>query len=240
LQKFYSMKKLLSVAIVCLLAACAGAQKDKDETQTAQSPDKMENMVDSLSYALGVTIGKSLTESGIEDIDYDQFVQAVKDAKTGDNKMELEMADQLIRTEMQRIQDMKAEAAKADGVNFLEENKSKDGIEVTASGLQYKVITEGSGESPSETDEVTVHYTGTLIDGTVFDSSVERGTPATFAVNRVIPGWTEGLQLMKPGGKRMFYIPQELAYGGRQAPGGAIPAFSALIFEVELLEVVTK
>lgn len=232
------MKKLLSLAVVCLLAACAGAQKDTDETTTSSA--KMENKMDSVSYALGVTIGQSLTESGIENVNYDAFIQAVKDAQNGEAQMSMQDADGMIRTEMQRVQAEKGEKVKVEGEEFLAKNKEKEGVEVTASGLQYEVITAGTGASPTASDEVTVHYTGTLIDGTVFDSSVERGSPATFAVNRVIPGWTEGLQLMKEGGKRKFYIPQNLGYGGRPAPGGAIPAFSALIFEVELISVNKK
>lgn len=125
------------------------------------------------------------------------------------------------------------------GQAFLSENSQREGVQVTESGLQYEVIEEGSGVSPSETDTVVVHYHGTLIDGTVFDSSVDRGEPATFAVNRVIEGWTEGLQLMKPGAKYKFYIPSELAYGPQQR-SEEIKANSTLIFEVELLEIKGK
>ena len=126
---------------------------------------------------------------------------------------------------------------KENGIAFLEENKNKDGISSTESGLQYEIIQEGSGNKPSATDTVTVHYHGTLIDGTVFDSSTERGTPASFGVNQVIPGWTEALQLMSVGSKFRLYIPQELAYGANPHPGGPIQPYSALIFDVELIEI---
>ena len=127
-----------------------------------------------------------------------------------------------------------ANAEKAMGKKFLEDNKNKEGVHVTPSGLQYKVINEGSGPKPTATSEVTVHYKGTLLDGTVFDSTEKSGQPISFPLDRVIPGWTEGLQLMSPGAKYIFYIPSELAYGDQGAPG-AIPGGATLIFEVELL-----
>ena len=119
----------------------------------------------------------------------------------------------------------------------MAQNAAKEGISTTSSGLQYKHTLEGTGTSPDANDEVTVHYRGTLLNGNEFDSSLKRGEPISFPLNGVIPGWTEGLQLMKEGGKTTFYIPQELAYGARPAPGGAIPPYSALIFEVELIKV---
>ena len=131
------------------------------------------------------------------------------------------------------------EAAKAEGNAFLKENAAKEGVKVTASGLQYRVEKEGEGECPGPEDEVTVHYTGRLLNGTVFDSSVSRGEPATSPLNRVIPGWTEGVQLMKPGAKYTFYIPSDLAYGPQGVPN-AIPPHSTLIFDVELIKVNKK
>ena len=138
---------------------------------------------------------------------------------------------------MMKVQEEKSAEAKAEGEAFLAENAKKDGIEVTESGLQYNHETVGEGESPTAEDTVTVHYRGTLIDGTEFDSSYKRGEPISFPLNGVIPGWTEGLQLMKIGGKTKFFIPQELAYGARPNPNGPIPPFAALIFEVELIDI---
>ena len=137
---------------------------------------------------------------------------------------------------MAKQSEVKAQRAKQEGIDFLANNAAKEGVTVTASGLQYEVLTAGSGKSPVATDLVTVHYHGTLIDGTVFDSSVERGEPASFPLNGVIPGWTEGLQLMQEGGKTRFYIPSELAYGDRAASELIGPG-STLIFDVELIKV---
>jgi FKBP-type peptidyl-prolyl cis-trans isomerase FklB len=137
---------------------------------------------------------------------------------------------------MQQASEKKSAKAKDLGKNFLENNKKNEGVIVTASGLQYKVLTQGTGKMPTPNSNVTVHYTGKLIDGTVFDSSVQRGTPADFGVTQVIRGWTEALQLMKEGDKWILYIPYDLAYGERGA-GGSIPPYSALIFEVELIKV---
>ena len=140
---------------------------------------------------------------------------------------------------MTKLKEQQAQAAKEEGESFLKENAKNEGIVTTASGLQYSTPW-GTGASPDATDEVTVHYRGTLLDGTEFDSSLKRGEPISFPLNGVIRGWTEGLQLMKEGGKTTFYIPQELAYGARPAPGGAIPPYAALIFEVELIKVTAK
>jgi len=149
--------------------------------------------------------------------------------------MDVEGAENFIRDEMKRMSEKESEGNKAAGEAFLANNKSQAGVITTASGLQYKITQEGTGANPDANDKVTVHYHGTTIDGQVFDSSVERGQPATFGLNQVIPGWTEGLQLLKPGGKATLYIPQGLAYGAR--PAGKIQPFSTLIFEVELISV---
>jgi FKBP-type peptidyl-prolyl cis-trans isomerase FkpA len=146
-----------------------------------------------------------------------------------------EEADALVRTAMEAVKEKASQADRAEGESFLAENAKKKGINVTETGLQYQHDTEGTGENPGPTDKVTVHYKGTLLDGTEFDSSYKRGEPISFPLNGVIPGWTEGLQLMKVGGKTTFYIPQDLAYGARPNPGGPIPPYAALIFEVELL-----
>ena len=149
-------------------------------------------------------------------------------------------ADALVRMEMTKLKEQQAQAAKAAGEAFLADNAQKEGINTTSSGLQYIHTEEGNGASPDANDEVTVHYRGTLLDGTEFDSSFKRGEPISFPLNGVIKGWTEGLQLMKEGGKTTFFIPQDLAYGARPAPGGAIPPYAALIFDVELIKVNPK
>lgn len=153
--------------------------------------------------------------------------------------MNPEEAQKLIQDYLNDLQSKAEEAAKAEGKKFLEENKKDAKVQETASGLQYVVEKEGTGAQPTAEDEVTVHYTGRLLDGTVFDSSVNRGEPATFPLNRVIPGWTEGVQLMKEGAKYTFFIPSDLAYGPQGIPG-AIPPHSTLIFDVELIKVVKK
>lgn len=191
-------------------------------------------------YALGYDLGLNLREAA-DDMDLDAFAQGVKDAyaKT-EAKLTPEQSQTVIETYMIRKQEeaqkqleQKAVTNRQAGEAFLAENAKKDGVKTTASGLQYKVITEGSGTSPAATDIVTVNYEGKLIDGTVFDSSYERGEPVEFPLNQVIPGWTEGLQLMKPGAKYEFYIPSDLAYGEVGNP--EIEPNSVLIFTVDLL-----
>ncbi len=190
---------------------------------------------DSVSYALGVSMAESLKKSGITNYNEDIFMQAIQAHMKGKSAMEPTAADKVYRDEQKKIADAKSAIAKKAGEDFLAANKTKPGVMTTATGLQYKVTKEGTGASPSKTDKVTVHYHGTLPDGTIFDSSVDRGTPATFGLNQVISGWTEGLQLMKEGGKTTFYIPQALGYGARGQ--GKIPAFSTLIFDVELIKI---
>ncbi|MBL7941643.1 MAG: FKBP-type peptidyl-prolyl cis-trans isomerase [Flavobacteriales bacterium] len=203
---------------------------------SAQKGDaKLSTDNDSLSYALGVTIGENFKKSGLNEVDYAIVMKGIQEHLAAKGQMDAVAADTYVRGYMKKLDDVKKEAAKKDGEAYLEKNKSNPGVVTTASGLQYKVTQEGSGLQPDENDKVTVHYHGTLIDGTPFDSSVERGQPATFGLNQVIPGWTEGLQTMKEGGKTTFYIPQSLAYGARAT--GKIPGFSTLIFEVELIKV---
>jgi FKBP-type peptidyl-prolyl cis-trans isomerase len=184
-----------------------------------------------VSQGVGYRLGTQLIED--KTLDKEIILKSINDVFAGKGAE----PDQAAFTEAaQMVQEEVTKHLRAAGDDFLAENKDKEGIQVTDSGLQYKVIEEGSGESPQATDQVTVHYTGKLIDGNVFDSSVQRGEPTQFGVNQVIPGWVEGLQLMKPGAKYEFFIPQELAYG-EQGSQGAIPPFSALIFEVELIKV---
>ncbi|MCM1319900.1 MAG: FKBP-type peptidyl-prolyl cis-trans isomerase [Muribaculaceae bacterium] len=193
--------------------------------------------MDKLSYAWGMAMGQQLHGMGVNDIDIESFADAVKavfDRK--ETKMPVEEAHKLINEYLEKLQGELEARAKEEGVKFLTENKKKAEVKETPSGLQYVVEKEGTGAQPTADSEVTVHYTGKLLDGTVFDSSVSRGEPATFPLNRVIPGWTEGVQLMKEGAKYTFFIPSDLAYGAQGVPN-AIPPHSTLIFEVELIKV---
>lgn len=196
--------------------------------------------MDKLSYAWGLAMGHQLKGMGMNSLNVEDFKDAVKSVYDGSEPaMNIDEAQKLIQEYLSDLQNKAEEAAKAAGKKFLEENKSKADVKETASGLQYVVEKEGTGAQPTAEDEVTVHYTGRLLDGTVFDSSVNRGEPATFPLNRVIPGWTEGVQLMKEGAKYTFFIPSDLAYGPQGIPG-AIPPHSTLIFDVELIKVVKK
>jgi len=193
--------------------------------------------MEKVSYSLGVNVAKSVKNQGLESIDSEAIAQAFTDVFEGNELKISEQESNVILQEYfgklaQKAQSQNVEA----GQKFLAENAKREGVVTTATGLQYEVLAEGSGDSPKETEQVTVHYHGTLIDGTVFDSSVERGQPATFPVNGVIPGWVEALQLMKPGAKYKLFIPSDLAYGERGA-GGAIGPNATLIFEVELISI---
>lgn len=198
-----------------------------------------------VSYALGIGIGRQLAQMGAAELNIDDFAQAIKDVIAGEK---LKVSDTEAQTIVQNFfaeQEKKQRAAaaeqykeaKAAGEKYLAENAQKEGVITTPSGLQYKILKEGNGKQPKATDKVRCHYEGMLIDGTLFDSSIQRGEPAVFGLNQVIAGWTEGLQLMKEGGKYRFFIPYQLGYGERGA-GGSIPPFAALVFDVELIEVV--
>lgn len=217
----------------------APKKKKKLFGKKTEQPVQMEmNMNDTLtkvSYALGMNIVSNLKQQGVDTLSHDAFMKGVKDAFAGDSTLITdEDALEILKSYFSEQQEKKAKMAAKEGEDFLAENAKREGVQVTESGLQYEVITMGEGEKPSATTEVTVHYKGTLIDGKTFDSSYDRGQPATFGLNQVIPGWTEGLQLMPVGSKFKFYIPYQLAYGERGA-GGSIPPYSALIFEVELI-----
>jgi FKBP-type peptidyl-prolyl cis-trans isomerase len=189
------------------------------------------------SYGLGVLMSSTLKRQGGDSLVLESLIAGITDVFKGNTlKIPEQECSSFVQTYMQKAMEGKAAKMKEGGVKFLEENKTKEGVKTTASGLQYKVITSGKGKMPTAESNVTVHYTGKLIDGTVFDSSVERGSPATFGVSQVIGGWTEAMQLMHEGDKWLLYIPSELAYGERGA-GGQIPPYSALIFEVELIKV---
>lgn len=189
------------------------------------------------SYALGLVIGHNLKGSGISAIDAQEFAAAVKDVlENAQTRIDSRKAQQIVNERLTAMQEEAGRAARETGEAFLADNAQKEGVVTTESGLQYMVLTEGSGKHPVATDRVKCHYEGRLIDGTVFDSSYRRGEPATFPLNGVIAGWTEGLQLMGEGAKFRFFIPYNLAYGARGA-GESIPPYAALVFDVELIEV---
>lgn len=200
--------------------------------------------MDKVSYALGLGIGQQLAQMGASDLNIDDFADAIKDVINGNvlkvpHKDAQTIVQEYFHQQEERINAIRAEqgkAAKAEGEKFLAENGKKEGVVTLKSGLQYEVLREGNGKKPKATDKVKCHYEGTLINGQVFDSSYKRNEPAVFPLNQVIPGWTEGLQLMQEGAKYRFYIPYILAYGESGA-GGSIPPFATLIFDVELLEV---
>ena len=201
--------------------------------------------MDKLSYALGLGIGQQLAQMGASDISAEDFAAAIKDVLEGNElKVSHREAQTIVQDYFQK-QEQKRQAQRAEkgkahkevGEKYLAENAKKEGIITLPSGLQYQVLKEGNGKKPTAKDTVMCHYEGFLIDGTVFDSSIQRGEPATFPLQQVIAGWTEGLQLMQEGAKYRFFIPYRLAYGEGGA-GSSIPPFAALIFDVELIQVV--
>lgn len=190
-----------------------------------------------ISYALGLGIAQQLKSMGIEDFSVEDFSQSVSDILSGKTPaMTSREAQELLSEYFQKKQKEQAQKAIAEGRDFLEANAKREGVVQTKSGLQYEVLSEGKGErSPKATDTVLCHYEGRLVSGKVFDSSYERNQPAEFGLNQVIPGWTEGLQLMSEGAKYRFYIPYLLGYG-EQGAGPSIPPYSTLIFDVELIK----
>lgn len=200
--------------------------------------------MDKVSYALGLGIGRQLAQMGASELNIDDFAAAIKDVIAGNelkvsNREAQTIVQDYFRKQEEKLNAERAEkgkAAKAEGEKYLAENSKKEGVVTLPSGLQYMVLKEGNGKKPKATDQVKCHYEGFLIDGTVFDSSIQRGEPAVFPLNQVIAGWTEGLQLMQEGAKYRFFIPYILGYGEGGA-GASIPPYAALIFDVELIEV---
>ncbi|KAB1159827.1 FKBP-type peptidyl-prolyl cis-trans isomerase [Tenacibaculum aiptasiae] len=243
------LTKILAATVIGLsIVSCNNTNNSNGQFKSSTSLD---SELDSVSYAIGLDMANKI-KSNFEEMNQDLFMQGFKNGmdstslllETKDLNLILRSFFQKKQLEkMRKQQEEQAKKAeiefgeyKKEGEKFIAENKIKEGVKTTASGLQYIVLKEGKGESPKPTSRVKVHYHGTLADGTVFDSSVDRGQPSEFGVNQVIKGWTEGLQLMKLGAKYKFFIPQELAYGA-QPMGAKIKPFSPLVFEVELLEV---
>ena len=224
---YYLRGAVAMLVLVSTMPNCSNAQPSKSNQISTQ--------MDSVSYALGVLFATNMKSEGMNEINSEALASGFSAVMNDNATIGAEEADALVRTAMEAVKEKASQADRAEGESFLAENAKKKGINVTETGLQYQHDTEGTGENPGPTDKVTVHYKGTLLDGTEFDSSYKRGEPISFPLNGVIPGWTEGLQLMKVGGKTTFYIPQDLAYGARPNPGGPIPPYAALIFEVELL-----
>ncbi len=235
-----------AVAVACagLLAGSAHAQDAKKAAAPAAAPAPvgLQSTQQKASYGLGLSLGKNFKAQGV-DLDVELMVRGLRDGLTGAASLltdeQIEQALQVFQQELIAKQEeqtkVMAQESKKVGAAFLAENAKKPGVKATASGLQYKVVTEGTGPLPKETEVVKVHYRGTLTDGTVFDSSYERGEPATFPVNRVIKGWIEALQLMKVGSKWQVAIPAEMAYGESPPPGSPIPPNAVLLFDIELL-----
>lgn len=233
------MKKICLAALV-LVCVSAQAQKKpvaKKPAGTATTAAKpLKNTNDSLSYALGVSVASFYRQQGLKDLNSALISKAISEVLAGKKPLMSEAQCQnVIMTYMNRAQEAKSKPNVLAGENFLAQNKKKPNVKTTPSGLQYEVITPGNGPRPAATDTVEVNYRGTLIDGTEFDNSYQRGQPISFPLNGVIRGWTEGLQLMPVGSKYKLYIPHQLGYGLNDQ--GPIPAGSALIFEVELLRI---
>ena len=231
------MKYSLIILVTIFFSACEN--NSKQLSPKTKSISSLDTFKDSTSYALGADLGENLKRQNVE-VDYDMFLAGLTDALETDV---VKLDHQKRRQVMSALQKSIRERGKKEGEknlkvaeDFLDENKSKPNVKVTPSGLQYLVMKEGDGASPTKTDRVKVHYVGTLIDGSEFDSSIKRGEPTVFGLNQVIRGWTEGLQLMKIGAKYKFFIHPRMAYGSRDKPG--IPANSALIFEVDLIDIV--
>lgn len=223
--------KLIIIAAVALLTACNSKNAYKGSTPKSE--------IDSVSYAVGIQMGQSLKQNGLDStVNVDMIARGIYEVINSKSQL---FGGDTITNVLMKYFNPEMYAAANENVEktkkFFEENAKKAGVKTTASGIQYEVITEGTGPKPTVTDEVKVHYTGSLLDGKVFDSSVERGEPAVFPLNAVIPGWTEGLQLMNVGSKYKLYIPGKLAYGAQGQPQAGIGPNETLVFEVELLSI---
>ncbi len=231
---FAQKKKDLIEEVAQLRAKASEMQGQLNEMVKAKELN-LQDSLQSFSYAFGTSIGNNLKSVGFDSLSYNAFSMALKDAFNGQEKMQVQDAQMLIKSTIQAKQEEIAKAQSAEGERFLAENGKRPEVVTTTSGLQYEILNKGDGTIPTSSDKVRVHYTGTLINGKVFDSSLERGEPTTFGVSQVIQGWTEALLLMPVGSKWKVFIPQDIAYGPRGAGGGMIPPYAALIFEMELL-----
>lgn len=231
------MRSVFSIVLcLAMFSAIAGGKKKKTNGTEKQKME-LKTELDSLSYSLGISIANNLRSQGVDSINTAAMEAALKDVfNNTDTLIDINAANDIINKYFQGAMERKAEAAKKEGADFLAENAKKEGVTTLPSGLQYKVEKMGDGPKPTAADKVTTHYHGMLIDGAVFDSSVDRGQPASFPVGGVIKGWQEALQLMPVGSKWTLYVPYDLAYGDRGA-GPKIGPYSTLIFEVELISI---
>jgi len=235
------MKRItVLLAAICILALPAEAQR-RNRAAIVEPAPIMTNAIDSMSYALGISLGNQILNDFQHipggEYNLDVFLKGFQAAMKNESLlMTPEFAQDFFQNFMLEAYEREVAAMRLEGETFLAENRSKYGVYETPSGLQYMILREGNGQRPSATDVVRVHYEGRLLDGTVFDSSFQRGEPVEFPLNHVIPGWTEGVQLMPVGSKYRFFIPYNLGYG-EQGAGGVIPPFAVLIFDVELLQI---
>jgi FKBP-type peptidyl-prolyl cis-trans isomerase FkpA len=238
---------LLAASLLVALGACKKIEPDADKAAAADGAPSAVGDIPGLAtdkqqagYSIGLQIGSTLAEIK-DEVDFDALVKAMRTSMNGEQPlMTEEQARQAFQAFGQRMQAKMASGNREAGEAFLAANAKQDGVQVTASGLQYKVIEQGTGPKPGPEDRVSVHYKGTLVDGTVFDSSYDRGEPAVFTLSSVVPGWQEGLQLMPVGSKYMLWLPSDLGYGDMGTPGGPIAPGSTLVFEVELLDIVDQ
>ena len=228
--------KVIGIFLVIFSIGCTPKTADKVMVEETVEEVIIENM-DTLSYGLGILVAQNLKSQGFKGLNADDMATAINDVLEGKSlKLDEASANQVVQDYLAKKDAAQHGTAIEEGAKFLAENGKRPEVTTTESGLQYEVLKEGSGATPKPSDKVQVHYHGTLLNGEVFDSSVDRGTPATFGVTQVIQGWVEGLQLMKEGAKYRFYIPYNLAYGSRGA-GGKIGPYATLIFDVELLKI---
>ena len=237
---------VLAVSLLFALGACKkiepgeGGQSKAGATPAEVAIPGLPTNEQQAGYAIGLQIGGSLAEVK-DDVDFDAVVKAMRTAMDGETPlMDEDQTRQVFEAFGQRMQEKMAAGNREAGEAFLAENAGQEGVQVTGSGLQYKVLEQGEGAKPGPDSRVSVHYRGTLVDGTVFDSSYDRGEPAVFALSSVVPGWQEGLQLMPVGSKYMLWLPSDLGYGDMGTPGGPIAPGSALVFEVELLDILDE